>query len=213
MNYILCSIIGYLIGSFPTAFILMKKLTGMDITEHGSGNVGTLNAFEVSNSKLIGIIVLLIDLFKGILSIYFAKLLFPPEFIYSALALLFAVIAHCFSPWVKFKGGRGLATGAGGFLVLSPFILLTWLIVWLISQLIRKNVHLSNFVATVFTIILISTISGFFMKYSLPRVESKIIFICPIVLLLITILIRHYGPLKEYFKNLLNNEVINNEKI
>lgn len=213
MNYIFCSIIGYLIGSFPTAFIVMKRLTGMDITEHGSGNVGTLNAYEVSNSKLVGVFILIIDLFKGILSVYFARLLFPPEFIYPILALLFAVIAHCFSPWVKFKGGRGLATGAGGFLVLSPFILLIWLFFWIIVQIVKRNVHVSNIIATILTLILAILLSDFFMKYSLAKVESRLLFICPTILLLITILIRHIAPLKEYVRNLKNNEVINNEKI
>ena len=113
MEYLLSISIGYIFGSFPTAFLLVKKFKGINITEDGSGNVGTLNAFRTSKSKIIAISVLLIDALKGALSTFIPLLLFPETFIFPALAMLFAVFAHCFNPWLNFKGGRGLAVAAG----------------------------------------------------------------------------------------------------
>ena len=96
MNYLISLIIGFLLGSIPAAYLLLKKSKGIDIRNSGSGNVGTFNSFEVSNSKLIALIVLLIDLGKGALSAYLAILLYGDVFIYPAVAGIFAVLAHLF---------------------------------------------------------------------------------------------------------------------
>ena len=69
MNYLLSCIIGFLVGSLPTAFIILKKTKGIDITSAGTGNVGAMNSFEVTNSKIIGLIVFIIDALKGSQSI------------------------------------------------------------------------------------------------------------------------------------------------
>jgi len=74
MNYVYSAILGYLLGSIPTAFILLKKSKSLDIRKKGSGNVGALNAYEVSNSKSIGILVLIIDFSKGLISYLLAVL-------------------------------------------------------------------------------------------------------------------------------------------
>ena len=79
---ILSSLIGYLIGSIPTAYLLVKKNNGIDIRENGSSNVGALNSYEVSNSKLIGISVLLIDFSKGLLAVFIAKYFFEQNFLH-----------------------------------------------------------------------------------------------------------------------------------
>ena len=102
MEFLLSTSVGYILGSFPTAFLLVKTFRGIDITKDGSGNVGALNTIRTSKSKLIGVSVLLIDALKGAISVYFLHLLFPESFIFPALAMLFAVFAHCFNPWLGF---------------------------------------------------------------------------------------------------------------
>ncbi len=114
MEYLISSVAGYLFGSLPTAYLVLKRSKNIDITESGTGNVGAMNSYEITNSKMIGILVFLIDALKGILSVILMKIIFPGEFVFPALALVFAVFSHCFNPWLKFKGGRGLATAAGG---------------------------------------------------------------------------------------------------
>ena len=153
MEYLISSIIGYLLGSFPSAYILLKKTRGTDITNEGSGNVGAMNSFEITNSKLIGFSVFFIDFLKGACSGFIPVLLFPDKFIYPALALLFAVFSHCYNPWIKFKGGRGLATAAGGAAVIFPFLLVVWAVLWVIFYVMRKDILLANISSTSFLFI------------------------------------------------------------
>ena len=110
--------LAFLIGSVPTAFWYAKYVHGLDIRQHGSGNIGASNSLRVLGKKA-GIIVLLIDLLKGLIPVLVArKLGFTPENI--LLTGVFAVLGHLFSPFVGFKGGKGIATAFGVILGFSP---------------------------------------------------------------------------------------------
>ena len=212
MNYLISLAIGYLLGSFPTAFIILKKYKQIDITKSGSQNVGALNTYEVSESKLLGISVLLIDALKGFLTVYILKLIFPDEFIFPAIALTAAVFAHCYSPWLKFKGGRGLATAAGGSAYLAPPILILWILLWTIGFLFRKDVHVGNIMATILSIAVVMTSSDILIKYTLPPATNELEFILPVSLMLFIIFIKHWKPLLEYIGKLKQkNKVFENE--
>jgi len=197
MNYFIAIIIGYLVGSFPTAFLLIKKTKGLDIRDVGSGNVGAMNSYEISGSKLMGISVLLIDLIKGILSVVILKYFYPDSFILSGLSLFFAVFSHCFNPWLKFNGGRGLATAAGGALFLIPFLLFVWIILWVIFYLMKKDILFSNIVATIMSILVIIISASIAIKYSFPGPSGEESIILISVPILTLILIKHINPLKE----------------
>ncbi|MDP2365396.1 MAG: glycerol-3-phosphate acyltransferase, partial [Ignavibacteria bacterium] len=95
MDYLFSSIIGYLLGSIPTAYLILKKTKGIDITTHGSGNVGAMNSYEVTNSKKFGILVFLIDLLKGVLSVLIVLMIIKSSFTLAALSLLFSIFSHC----------------------------------------------------------------------------------------------------------------------
>lgn len=186
-------------GSVPTAFLIMKK-KGIDITIVGSGNVGAMNTYEVSKSKFTGLLVFAVDFIKGLLSVLILKFIYPQEFIFPAIALLFAVLSHCFNPWINFKGGRGLATAAGGTIILFPFLLFSWIIIWLISYVYKKDILLSNILATPLSLFLILGKPELAFKYSFPQpkdVDSLILFS---IAGLIIIFIKHIGPLKEIIK-------------
>jgi len=150
VNSILTFIICYLIGSFPTGYFFVKTSCKKDITKEGSGNVGTYNALQVSGSKAIGIIVLIIDFLKGAVPVLLLVLVFDEDMTNVYISSIFLIIGHNFSIWLKFKGGRGLAAGAGIFAVLNFWILVSWCLVWVIFYLFKKNVLLSNFFATLF---------------------------------------------------------------
>jgi glycerol-3-phosphate acyltransferase PlsY len=197
MYYLFSAIIGYLLGSVPTAYLLVKKINGTDITKEGSGNVGALNSLEVSKSKLIGISVLVIDLLKGTLSVMIPILIWQDMFIYPAVSLMFAVFSHCYNPWLQFKGGRGLATAAGGALIIFHYLLVLWIIQWVIFYLMRKNIHLANIAATIFSLIIVLGTSGIAVKYAFPAPESSSNLIMLTVGVLILILIKYIDPLKE----------------
>lgn len=205
MEYLISSTIGYLLGSFPSAYIFLKKTKGMDITKEGSGNVGAMNLFEVTNSKLIGISVFLIDFLKGFGSTLIPVLLFPDEFIYPALSLLFAVFSHCYNPWIKFKGGRGLATAAGGAALLFPFLLGVWCILYVIFYMMRKNILLANISSTVFTLLVVFGTSDIAVKYAFPQPNNSGELLLVSSAVLIIIFIKHIEPLKELIAEQKNN--------
>jgi acyl phosphate:glycerol-3-phosphate acyltransferase len=201
MNYLISCIIGYLLGSFPTAYILIKKAKGIDVTSAGSGIVGAMNSYEISESKMIGFLVFFIDALKGLLSVYLPLLIFPVDFIYPALALLFAVLSHCYNPWLNFKGGRGLATAAGGSILLFPFMLVLWIILWLIIFLTRKDILLANIWANFMTLVLIFLSSDIAFKYSFPKADSVSTLLLFSSALSLLVFVRHIEPMKEIIKN------------
>ncbi|MEK6565125.1 MAG: glycerol-3-phosphate acyltransferase, partial [Bacteroidota bacterium] len=103
---------GYLIGSIPTAFLVVKRTAGVDIRQSGSGNVGGYNAFTVTRSKSIGFVVGVLDGVKGLVAVFVASL--TGEMVsLQMLALFGAVLGHNYPVWLRFKGGRGLATACG----------------------------------------------------------------------------------------------------
>jgi glycerol-3-phosphate acyltransferase PlsY len=207
MNYVISAIIGYLLGSIPTAYLILKKTKDVDISESGSKNVGALNSYEVSNSKIIGVSVLIIDYAKGLIAALIPHLIFGPSFEFSMLSLVFAVLAHCYSPWLNFKGGRGLATAAGGASFIAPVILILWILIWLISFAFRRNVHFSNSVATILTGALavssadILNTTGWLTN---PPAETNLIFMLLTCAMMLIIISRHIEPMKEYFGNQKN---------
>jgi len=211
MEYLLSTSIGYILGSFPTAFLLVKAFRGIDITKDGSGNVGALNTIRTSKSKLIGVSVLLIDAFKGALSVFILHILFPESFIFPAIAMLFAVFAHCFNPWLGFKGGRGLAVTAGGGLVLFPYLVLIWVLLWVIFYLMKKNHHIANIAATILTLFLLFNTVDIAMKYSSIKPESSSLLIAVTTAVLIIIFIKHIEPLKEIIQKHKTNRIIKND--
>ena len=177
LNNLIIVVLCYIIGSFPTAYLLVKYKTNKDLTKEGSGNVGTLNSFTVSKSKFIGIAVLLIDILKGILPVYFMMFIMPHPYQSVMLGACALILGHNYPVWLKFKGGRGLATGAGIFMVINYYIFIGWCIVWLLVFLVKRKVLIANTIATFllpFYVLLInffsflvvnSNVQGFSLNY------------------------------------------------
>ena len=199
ISHFVSALIGIILGSIPTAYLVLKRFRSLDITKEGSGNVGTLNSYEVTKSKWIGISVLIIDFCKGLLSVVLVRWLYGDNFNILALTLFFAVLAHCFSPWLKFKGGRGLATAAGGASTLFPIILFLWLLFWLLIYALKKHIHLSNITATLLIILVSIAYSNLLNKYSNPPAESGLLFGTFLTFTMLVILSKHIGPIKDYF--------------
>lgn len=197
MEYLFSSIIGYLFGSIPTAFLVLKKSKGIDITNTGSGNVGAMNSYEVTHSKFIGILVFLIDFIKGFLAVLITRLIFNYVFIYPALALLFALFSHCFNPWINFKGGRGLATAAGGSSILFPYLLFVWIVLWILIYIFKRDILIANIFATVISLFTVYLTKDIALDYVFAaNVTSSELMLFTTGGLLI-IFIKHIEPLKE----------------
>lgn len=194
-------------GSFPTAWYILKRKHGKDITSEGSGNVGAMNSYEVTNSKVTGVTVLIIDLLKGALSVFLCQLIWPGNFAVGALALIMAVFTHCFNPWLKFKGGRGLATAAGGGFVLFPVLPFLWMLLYLLGILIKRNIHFGNIFATVLSLVVIILFADSFSAYAFPKPQNADYLVFFTLSLLIIVLIRHFEPIVEMINNMKKNDL------
>ena len=109
----------YLIGAIPTGVIMTKLASGEDIRKVGSGNIGATNVYRTAGRKL-GVITLIGDCLKGVIPLLLAISLFNYQGSYLALVALAAFLGHCYPIYLGFKGGKGVATALGVFLVLSP---------------------------------------------------------------------------------------------
>lgn len=185
LTFVLC----YIIGSFPTAYLIVKRKLNKDITKEGSGNVGTLNVMTVTKSKRLGILVLVIDLLKGALPLYLMLYVLNLNYSWACAGALTLVIGHNFPVWLKFKGGRGLATGAGIYLVLSYFVLIGWCVSWLVIFAVKKKVLLANTFATLTIPLYVYLINEFdWMMAGIPYLKY---FNLISILITIVILSRH----------------------
>ncbi|MDQ0227959.1 glycerol-3-phosphate 1-O-acyltransferase PlsY [Metabacillus niabensis] len=144
-------ILAYLIGSIPSGLIVGKVGYGIDIREHGSGNLGGTNTFRTLGIKA-GLIVTIADILKGTLAAAF-PIFFGQEDISLLLPGVFAVLGHTYPIFAKFKGGKAVATSAGVLLCYEPLLFLTLVIFFFIVLYLSKYVSLSSMLAGVSGII------------------------------------------------------------
>ena len=143
MDIFLIGIISYLMGSVPFGFILTKIFLKKDIREIGSGNIGATNALRTGN-KAIGYSTLVLDIFKAVAPVIYVKV-FYQDFLY--IASLCAFLGHVFPIWLKFKGGKGVATYVGILFAINIYFGIIFTISWFITFFISKYSSLSSLVA------------------------------------------------------------------
>ncbi|MBP1597954.1 MAG: plsY [Acidobacteria bacterium] len=141
----LIPLIGYLLGAIPFGFILVKAASGNDIRLAGSGNIGATNVFR--QSRLVGILTLVLDAGKGYLAVLIAGWL-GGDASWQAAAALGAVLGHVFTVFLRFKGGKGVATGFGAFLALTPAAVGTTMVVFFLAAALTRYVSLASILAT-----------------------------------------------------------------
>ena len=144
MNILIIGSICYLMGSIPFGFILTKIFLKKDIREIGSKNIGATNVLRTGN-KFIGYATLFFDIIKAVVPIIYVKLNFP-EFIY--IASLCAFLGHVFPVWLKFKGGKGVATYVGILFALNILFGFIFIISWLITFILFRFSSLSSLIAS-----------------------------------------------------------------
>ncbi len=197
VRYLLIFTLGYCIGSLPTAYLLVKRKTGLDIRLAGSKNVGGMNAFDVTNSVFLGSIIILIDVIKGSAAVILAGMFFGWEYITMSIAGLSAVVGHNYPVWIRFHGGRGLATAAGVMFVLGWVIVAVWGTAWAIMYGYSRNLSLSNIIAIVCLPIVVlmipSSFSGLFIWNDITKLKFFLVVLCLSTLLFL----RHLDVLKQ----------------
>jgi glycerol-3-phosphate acyltransferase PlsY len=207
-EYIIISILSYLVGSAPFAFLLVKFFYNRDITLEGSKNSGAMNGYEVTNNKIIGFLIFILDFAKAFLLLYGLSH-FTDDLLSIRLAAAFVVLGHNYSIFLGLKGGRGLSPAAGAISFLNPFGVIIWIIMYYTSKMvINKDVHIS---------IAIGLIAANIMLWASP-IEILIIFenyklneINDFRLLYILISIFIISKLANPIKESLNKETLNKE--
>ena len=144
MELLIIILFSYLMGSIPFGYILTKKFLKKDIRTIGSGNIGATNALRTGN-KLVGYSTLSLDVLKAIIPIIFIKINYP-DYIYVSSLCIF--IGHVFPVWLKFKGGKGVATYVGILFCLDLMFGLIFIISWFLCYLITKYSSLSSLIGS-----------------------------------------------------------------
>lgn len=196
-------ILGYLIGSFPSAYVLVRRKMQLDIRDMGSGNVGTMNAFEVTNSKFLGIVTLMVDMMKGVIPVLICMMIWRTEFSVASVSGVGAIIGHNYPVWLRFRGGRGLATTAGIMLVLGPLFVVIWCLLWTASYLVSRHIHVSNILASVLSPILIVTLPYRLLHAVLPLYTSAAGSSSLVIVCCALILLRHIDAMRELAQSFL----------
>ena len=145
MEHFTIGIISYLMGSIPFGFILTKIFLKKDIRDIGSGNIGATNALRTGN-KLVGYTTLILDIFKAIIPVIYVKINFP-ELIF--IASLCAFLGHVFPVWLKFKGGKGVATYVGILFSINILLGTIFIISWLGVFITTKYSSLSSIIGAI----------------------------------------------------------------
>jgi len=184
MDLILILLVCYFLGSIPFGFILTKFFLKQDIREIGSGNIGATNVLRTGN-KSIGYLTLLLDILKAVIPVIFIKINFSEYLFISSLSVF---LGHVFPIWLKFKGGKGVATYLGILFCINYILGFVFILIWFLIFLIFKYSSLSSILATF-------TIPIFY--YFFINNENYYFFIIMFILIFFT----H----RENIKRLLNN--------
>jgi len=193
---IILYITAYLLSSIPFGFILAKVFAGVDVREEGSGNIGATNVLRVVKAKdpklakKLTIATFALDALKGAVVILVAKALGADDSVLWLIAVL-SVIGHCFSPFLGFEGGKGVATGFGVLLVMVPIEALIAIAVWFVAGKVFKISSLSSLIGLVALLI-----SSYIIHPDMPTIHAH----APIWIIAFIIFYKHIPNIVRLFK-------------
>lgn len=176
----------YLVGSIPCGLLLAQGYTGKLINTKGSKNIGTTNALRVAG-KSVGVATMLCDIFKGALPAMLALNLFPDDINIVLLCAILAILGHMFPVWLKFKGGKGIATSLGAMLIIEPSLATLAISVFAIIAIPFRVISVASLSST-----LIVAISAFF--FSQPETATFLIIVTGLIFL------KHKDNINRIFK-------------
>ncbi len=193
LKIIIISFAGYLLGSIPTSFIIGKLWKGLDLREHGSGNLGAANTFRILGVKA-AIPVLIIDIGKGFLAVKLVAMMGIENPLLVALAALLAILGHNYSLFVRFSGGKGVGTTTGVFLAIAPLAVSLCLTIWLLLLLLTRIVSVASIIAVV--VLPLAMLSS---KYLLNREKDYILIILSVIVALVVVY-KHRSNIKRLLR-------------
>jgi glycerol-3-phosphate acyltransferase PlsY len=141
-SLLITAAISYLLGTIPFGYLLVRIFRGQDVRQIGSGNIGATNVSRTS--PILGVSTLVLDGLKGLAAVVIARTLFPGRPFLLGTAAILAIVGHMFPLWLKFRGGKGVATGLGSFALLAPKIVLVMVVIFIAIFLIFRYVSLAS---------------------------------------------------------------------
>ena len=204
IQYIFSFFIGYLIGSFPTAYLLLRWKSKLDIRELGSGNVGAVNTFDVTGSKFLSVAVMIIDVLKGVLAVGLGLIIWDNQFWLTGITGTASIVGHDFPIWTGFRGGRGLSTSAGVMFLIGWVFVVGWCSIWGVVYVTVKDIHKSNVITSIITPIMLALIPGNMLSVLLPPHTGAKEFLYMSILICFLIILRHHqimGVLLKFSHN------------
>jgi glycerol-3-phosphate acyltransferase PlsY len=142
---LISAVTGYLLGSIPFGYLLVRAFRGADVRTTGSGNIGATNVARTS--PILGLLTLVFDVLKGIAAVGLAFTMFPGHRTVAFVAALAAISGHVFPVWLRFRGGKGVATGLGSFVLLTPKAILLTMGVFVVMVAMFRYVSLASVTA------------------------------------------------------------------
>lgn len=139
-------LIAYLLGSIPFGVLIVKLSGGGDVRHAGSGNIGAANVTRVAG-PLSGILTLLLDAGKGYLAVWIARRISGGSIRWITIAAVAVILGHMFSVWLRFRGGKGVATGLGAYILISPTAVAAAVVVWIVVAIFWRYVSLASMAA------------------------------------------------------------------
>ena len=195
MEIILVVFFSYLSGSIPFGLILTKFFGGQDVRKIGSGNIGATNVLRTGN-KFLALTTLILDIIKGYLPVVITQKFFPE---YLQLSALIVFLGHVYPIWLKFKGGKGVATYLGVLLALSYGLSLLFIFTWVVVALIFKYSSLSSIFSSL-TVLMITL----FRENVVKAIDSNFVFVSDMKLILFIIFILIIFTHRKNISNLIN---------
>lgn len=174
-------VVSYLIGSIPFGLILTRLFNAGDLRTIGSGNIGATNVLRTGR-KSLALATLTLDVLKGALPVWLGGLFFGPDM--AIIAGLGTVVGHCFPIWLRFNGGKGVATAAGVMLAMTPIAGLLALVIFLFVVTLTRYVSLAS---------ILSAISAAPFAYILGQIQSAELFL----LIALIVIIKHYANIRR----------------
>jgi acyl phosphate:glycerol-3-phosphate acyltransferase len=132
----------YLLGSIPFGYILVRAFRQQDVRQTGSGNIGATNVSRTSPA--LGALTLVLDALKGLAAVAITRMLFPGHNSLLGAAAFFAILGHVFPVWLRLRGGKGVATGLGSFVLLTPKTILVMFVIFVVVFLAFRYVSLAS---------------------------------------------------------------------
>ena len=189
-------ILAYLVGGIPFGLLLTKKFTSIDVRESGSGSIGATNVLRVlkeSNpalAKKIAVSTLILDALKGLVILALARWVFDLSYETQWMIAILSIIGHCYSPYLKFEGGKGVATGMGVMLFMLPIETILAIITWFIAGKVLKISSLSSLIALITLLA-----ASFIMHPDLPMIKTH----APVLIIAFLIIYKHVPNIMRLF--------------